>query len=147
MGRKRVRKGFDLDPVLLASLTPLERFLRENDLKPAHVAAVSGYSRQHLVRIRAGHMEPTRRCAAAILAAVRILSGNGKLKVTEIFSFEDGPLELDKKNANARKEALSVRSRILDDTPDVPPERPGSGWRHWKVRRKPAPRVGRQTKL
>jgi hypothetical protein len=146
MGRKRVRKSFDLDPVLLATLTPLERFLRENDVKPAHVAAVSGYSRQHLVRVRAGRMEPTRRCAAAILAAVRILSGNGTLKITEIFSFEDGPVELDKKNAKARKEALDVRSRILDDAPDFPRDRPGWGWRHWKVRQKPAPRVRRQRK-
>ena len=145
--RKPVRKGgHELDPVFLASLTPLERFLVEHGLKPAHVAAVSGYSRQHLMRIRNGSMEPTRRCVAAILAAVRILSCRGDLPVTQIFSFDDGPLDLDRKNAKSRMEAERARSRILDDASDAPPARPGWGWRHWKVRRKQAAGAGIQRK-
>jgi predicted transcriptional regulator len=55
--------------------TRLEMFLKSRGVKPAHVARESGYSRQHLLRVRAGRMEPTRRCIAAITAACRRLSG------------------------------------------------------------------------
>jgi hypothetical protein len=54
--------------------TKLEQFLKSRDIKPAHVARESGYSRQHLLRIRMGRMEPTRRCIAALVAACRHLS-------------------------------------------------------------------------
>ena len=80
-----------LDAGYLASLTPLERFIKLHEIKPAHLAAVSGYSRQHLCRIRKGRMEPTRRCIAAILGGLRILS-RGDLTVLDVFHFEDGPL-------------------------------------------------------
>lgn len=54
--------------------TRLERYLRLKGIKPAHLARESGYSRQHLLRIRMGRMEPTRRCIAAIVSACRRLS-------------------------------------------------------------------------
>jgi predicted transcriptional regulator len=54
--------------------TRLEQFLQSRGIKPAHLARESGYSRQHLLRIRMGRMEPTRRCIAAIVAACRRLS-------------------------------------------------------------------------
>ena len=55
-------------------LTKLEHFLKTRGIKPAYLARESGYSRQHLLRIRMGRMEPTRRCIAAIVAACRRLS-------------------------------------------------------------------------
>jgi predicted transcriptional regulator len=54
--------------------TRLEQFLKNHRIKPAHLARESGYSRQHLLRIRMGRMEPTRRCIAAIVAACRHLA-------------------------------------------------------------------------
>lgn len=91
MTRRRNRKREALDAAYLATLTPLERFIKLHEIKPAHLAAVSGYSRQHLCRIRKGRMEPTRRCIAAILSGLRILS-RGDLTVLDVFHFEDGPL-------------------------------------------------------
>jgi len=81
-----------LDAVYLASVTLLERFIIHNEIKPAHLSAVSGYSRQHLLRIRMGRMEPTRRCIAAILSGIRLLT-QLKLTVVDLFEFEDGPRE------------------------------------------------------
>jgi hypothetical protein len=54
--------------------TRLEQFLKSRRIKPAHLARESGYSRQHLLRVRMGRMEPTRRCIAAIVAACRRMS-------------------------------------------------------------------------
>jgi predicted transcriptional regulator len=54
--------------------TRLEKYLRDKEIKPAHLARESGYSRQHLLRVRKGKMEPTRRCIAAIVAACRRLT-------------------------------------------------------------------------
>ena len=52
----------------------LEAFLRGRGIRPAHLARESGYSRQHLLRIRLGRMEPTRRCIADIVSACRRLA-------------------------------------------------------------------------
>jgi len=68
-------------------ITRLERFLKSRGIKPAHLARESGYSRQHLLRIRMGRMEPTRRCIAAISAACRRLSGEG-VRATDLFDLE-----------------------------------------------------------
>ena len=53
--------------------TRLEGFLKMNGIKPAHLARESGYSRQHLLRLRGGRMEPTRTCIAALVTACRTL--------------------------------------------------------------------------
>ena len=68
-------------------ITRLERFLKSRGIKPAHLARESGYSRQHLLRIRMGRMEPTRRCIAAIAAACRRLSGEG-VRAADLFDLE-----------------------------------------------------------
>ena len=80
-----------LDSVYLASLTPLERFIVKNEIRPAHLAAACGYSRQHLVRVRRGTMEPTRRCIAAIVAGMRSLTRRN-LTALDLFQFDDGPI-------------------------------------------------------
>lgn len=67
--------------------TRLEKFLKSRRIKPAHLAKESGYSRQHLLRIRMGRMEPTRRCIAAITAACRRLS-NEPVRAADLFDLE-----------------------------------------------------------
>jgi hypothetical protein len=67
--------------------TRLETFLKSRGIKPARVARESGYSRQHLLRIRMGRMEPTRRCIAAIVVACRRISGE-PVKASELFDLE-----------------------------------------------------------
>ena len=67
--------------------TRLEKFLKSRRIKPAHLARESGYSRQHLLRIRTGRMEPTRRCIAAISAACRRLSGE-PVRASDLFDLE-----------------------------------------------------------
>jgi len=67
--------------------TRLETFLKSRGIKPAHLARESGYSRQHLLRIRLGRMEPTRRCIAAIAAACRRLSGEN-VRASQLFDLE-----------------------------------------------------------
>lgn len=67
--------------------THLEAFLKSRGIKPAHLARESGYSRQHLLRIRMGRMEPTRRCIAAIAVACRRLSGEN-VRASELFELD-----------------------------------------------------------
>jgi hypothetical protein len=55
-------------------MTKLEAFIKAKGIKPARLAQESGYSRQHLLRIRMERMEPTRRCIKAIVAACRRLA-------------------------------------------------------------------------
>jgi len=57
-----------------ASGARLERFLKSRGIKPAHLARESGYSRQHLLRLRLGRMLPTKRCALQLTAACRRLA-------------------------------------------------------------------------
>jgi predicted transcriptional regulator len=68
--------------------TKLEAFMKRNRIKPAHLARESGYSRQHLLRIRMGRMEPTRRCIAAIVSACRRLSRH-QVHAAELFDLEE----------------------------------------------------------
>ncbi len=68
--------------------TRLESFIKSRGIKPAHLARESGYSRQHLLRIRMGRMEPTRRCIAAIAAACRRLSGES-VRASELFELDE----------------------------------------------------------
>lgn len=66
----------------------LEQFIKSRGIKPAHLARESGYSRQHLLRIRMGRMEPTRRCIAAIAAACRRLSGEN-VRASQLFDLDE----------------------------------------------------------
>ena len=70
------------------AVTRLEKFLKSRDIRPAHLAKASGYSRQHVLRIRMGRMEPTRRCIAAITAACRELSGED-VRAAQLFVLDD----------------------------------------------------------
>lgn len=68
--------------------TRLERFLKSRGIKPAHLARECGYSRQHLLRLRLGRMEPTRRCIAAIVLACRRLSRE-EVYASDLFELGD----------------------------------------------------------
>ena len=68
--------------------TKLDQWLEAHKVKPARLAYESGYSRQHLLRIRKGEMEPTRRCIAAIVTAARKLSGEA-VRASELFDLGD----------------------------------------------------------
>ncbi len=70
--------------------TRLETVLKARDIKPAHLALQCGYSRQHLLRIRMGRMEPTRRCIAAIVSAVRRLTRSAVTPM-DLFDLGDDP--------------------------------------------------------
>jgi hypothetical protein len=69
-------------------MTKLEAFIKSRELKPAHVAVASGYSRQHLLRIRMGRMEPTRKCIKAVVAACRRLAREPVL-ASDLFDLEE----------------------------------------------------------
>ncbi len=60
----------------LTSPTLLERFIRSHNIKLAHLARESGYSRQHLLRARFGRLLPSLTCIAAIVVTVRRLTGD-----------------------------------------------------------------------
>jgi hypothetical protein len=68
--------------------TRLDRWITANRVKPAHLALESGYSRQHLLRIRRGDMEPTRRCIKAITAGCRRLSAK-PVRASDLFDLGD----------------------------------------------------------
>lgn len=72
---------------ILHMTTKLETFLKSRGIKPAHLARESGYSRQHLLRIRMGRMEPTRRCISAIVGACRRLS-HEQVHAADLFELE-----------------------------------------------------------
>jgi predicted transcriptional regulator len=68
-------------------MTKLEAFIKAKGIKPAHLALHSEYSRQHLLRIRMGRMEPTRRCIKAIVAACRRLARE-PVTASDLFDLE-----------------------------------------------------------
>ncbi len=69
-------------------MTRLEAFLKSHGIKPAHLAVESGYSRQHLLRVRMGRMEPTRRCIAAVVKAARRLARES-VTASDLFDLGD----------------------------------------------------------
>jgi hypothetical protein len=70
-------------------LTRFEAFLREQQIKPLHLAQRSGYSRQHLLRLRQGKQLPTRRCVLALVRAIRSLTGD-RVEAGELFDLGGG---------------------------------------------------------
>ena len=68
--------------------TRLEHYLKARGVKPAYLARESGYSRQHLLRVRMGRMEPTRKCIGAIVAALRRLTRE-RIEARDVFDLGD----------------------------------------------------------
>lgn len=69
-------------------MTKLEGYLKKKGIKPAHLAVHADYSRQHLLRIRKGVMEPSRKCIKAIVQACRHLS-HEHITAAELFDLEE----------------------------------------------------------
>ena len=69
-------------------MTRLETFLKSHHLRPSRVALAADYSRQHLLRIRKGNMEPTRRCIKAIVTACRHLT-HEPVRASDLFDLEE----------------------------------------------------------
>jgi predicted transcriptional regulator len=67
--------------------TKLETFIQAYRIKPIDLARESEYSRQHILRIRKGRMEPTRPCIAALVRAARRLSRHD-VTAAELFDLE-----------------------------------------------------------
>jgi hypothetical protein len=72
-----------------APVTRFEAYLREHQIKPAHVAQRSGYTRQHILRLRQGKQEPTRRCMIALVRAVQSLTGD-RVEAGDLFELGEG---------------------------------------------------------
>jgi transcriptional regulator with XRE-family HTH domain len=54
-------------------MAKLQQFIKERGIRPAALARVSGISRQHLLRLRKGEMEPTRPVIVALARGCRLL--------------------------------------------------------------------------
>ena len=76
------------DEQLLSSPTQLERFIRSHGIKPAHLARESGYSRQHLLRLRFARMRPSLTCIAALVIALRRLT-NKRVTPDDLFAADE----------------------------------------------------------
>jgi predicted transcriptional regulator len=69
-------------------MTKLEAYLKAKGIKPAHLALHSEYSRQHLLRIRMGRMEPSRKCIKAVVSACRRLARE-HVTAAELFDLDE----------------------------------------------------------
>lgn len=67
-----------------SSPTPLERFIRSHGIKTAHLARESGFSRQHLLRLRFGRILPSLTCIAALTIALGRLTRE-QVRPAELF--------------------------------------------------------------
>jgi len=72
--------------------TRLEEFVRRHEILPVELARASGCSRGGLVRMRFGRAEATRRQMAAVLAGACLILPDIRIAITDLFSFDDGPL-------------------------------------------------------
>lgn len=72
----------------LSSPTRLERFIRSQGIKPAHIARESRHSRQHLLRLRFGRMRSSLTCIAALVIALRRLI-NKRVTAEDLFETHD----------------------------------------------------------
>jgi hypothetical protein len=72
-----------------APATRFEAYLREHQIKPAHLARRSGYTRQHILRLRQGKQAPTRRCMAGLVRALRSLTGD-PVQAADLFELGEG---------------------------------------------------------
>ena len=71
--------------MLSLPMTKLERFIRENDLRPAQIAREAEISRAHLRRLRKQIGDPTRMMMIRIAGACSRILRRG-VKVEELFN-------------------------------------------------------------
>jgi transcriptional regulator with XRE-family HTH domain len=68
-------------------MAKLQQFLSEKGIRPAALARVSGISRQHLLRLRKGEMEPTRPAIVALARACQLLL-HEQVRADELFDLD-----------------------------------------------------------
>jgi hypothetical protein len=68
----------------MVEVTRFQEFLDTWHINYTELARVSGYSRQHIRRIRKGLNRPSRRCIAALVGACRKLTGE-KVETFDLF--------------------------------------------------------------
>lgn len=64
--------------------TPLDSYLRSHGIKVIVLARESGYSRQLLLRLRTGKVQPTLSCMIHIVAALQRITGD-RVRAREVF--------------------------------------------------------------
>jgi hypothetical protein len=74
-------------------VTRFQKFLLTRQIRYADLVRASGYSKQHILRIRKGLSYPTRRCIAALVLACRRLT---KEKVTASDLFDERTIKRSK---------------------------------------------------
>jgi hypothetical protein len=68
----------------MIGVTRFQEFLLTRHIIYADLARASGYSRQHILKLRKGLNHPTRRCIAALVRACRRLTKE-KVKASDLF--------------------------------------------------------------
>jgi len=96
-----VQGGADIEQRLAIYGTRLERWMASRGVRPMALARESGYSRQHIGRVRAGRMDPTRKCMAAIIGACRRLSLE-QVKAADLFELDDDRISSSSSETPAR---------------------------------------------
>ncbi len=94
-------------------LTRLEYFIRANHLRPADIARLAEYARQHLLDIRKGEYEPSRRF---ILETTRAISSliNRQVAPSELFERADALLKTNARRLrNVHAQELNVLGAML----------------------------------
>jgi DNA-binding phage protein len=75
------------DSILLLHIAKLQQFISEKGIRPAALARVSRISRQHLLRLRKGEMEPTRPAIVALARACGLLLQE-RVRADELFDLD-----------------------------------------------------------
>jgi transcriptional regulator with XRE-family HTH domain len=73
--------------------TRLQSFIAANEIKPAHLARASGVSRQHLLRLRRGVMDPRRITMVLLARGCSYLLGRW-VSADELFDIAGDPVPL-----------------------------------------------------
>jgi tetratricopeptide (TPR) repeat protein len=94
-------------------LTRLEYFIRANGLRPADIARLAGYARQHLLDIRNGQYEPSRRFILEITRAISSLV-NREVLPSQLFERADALLKTQARRLrHAHAAELNVLGALL----------------------------------
>ena len=69
--------------------TRLDRFLTARGIEQLSFAKATGYSRQHVQRVRFGDAEPTAEAIPRYVKAARLLANDRSIKANDLFPLDD----------------------------------------------------------
>jgi hypothetical protein len=92
--------------------TRLDRFLDDRDIPSAVLADTAGYSRQYLLGLRSGAIEPTRKRIQVLTAACIVIADDPRITPDDLFEIVPGAAEI--AEARARFEATNGVLRRQD---------------------------------